>query len=250
MIRNLAKEYLVYGGFPEVIASPKDLHAPLIQGYMDAVVLRDIVRRHSIQNALIVQKFLFQILRQLAAPLSVTKIYRTLKSLGLALGKNSLFEYLKYFEEAYAVLTVPFFSLSERKKQVNPHKVYPIDPGIITAYSVKPDCERGALLETAVFMHLRRSYTHICYYKNQQQKEVDFVITTAQGELLLYQASVEMSDERTRKREISALFEICLEFGLSIGKIITEDHEEIMVQDGITLECIPYWRWALIPAHL
>ena len=42
-VRSLANEYLLYGGFPEVIFEPKELHATIIQGYMDAVVLRDIV---------------------------------------------------------------------------------------------------------------------------------------------------------------------------------------------------------------
>src|SRR5262249_11436683 len=149
VIRHFANEYLTYGGFPEAVASPKEMHTPLIQGYMDAVVLRDIVKRHSIGNADIVQKFLMQILHQLAAPLSVNKIHSTMKSQGLVVGKNSLFDYLQFFEDSYAILTVPFFSLSERVRQVNPKKVYGIDPGIITAYSIKRDFERASRLENS-----------------------------------------------------------------------------------------------------
>lgn len=104
--------------------------------------------------------------------------------MGLAIGKNSLFEYLQYFEDAYAVLSVPFFSLSERVRQVNPKKVYAVDPGVITAYSVKNDFEKSSRLENAVFMHLRRTFSNICYYKTEQQKkEVDFVVTTPTGDL-------------------------------------------------------------------
>src|SRR5262249_3418107 len=154
------------------------------------------------------QRFLIQCLRQLASPLSVNKVYKTLKSQGLAVGKNSLFEYLQYFEDAYAILTVPFFSLSERMRQVNPKKIYPIDPGIITAYSIKRDFERASRLESAVFMHLRRSYTNICYYKTEQnKKEIDFIVTTPLGELLLFQACLEMDDPETRERELSAIYE-------------------------------------------
>ncbi len=246
LIRNLAQQYLTYGGFPEVVASPRELHTPLIQGYMDAVILRDIIKRHSIGNADIVQKFFVLILRQLSSIVSITKIHGTMKSLGLAVGKNSLYEYLSYIEDAYAIMTVPFFSLSEKKRQVNPKKVYAVDPGIITAYSVKVDLERAARLENSVFMHLRRNYTNICYYNTQlQKKEIDFVVTTPRGELLLYQACVEMMDEKTRLREMSALYEACQEFELLEGTIVTEDYEEKINYQGITIHCVPFWKWCL-----
>lgn len=247
-VRHLATEYLFYGGFPESILSPKELHTTLIQGYMDAVVLRDIVKRYSIANANILQKYLVRILRQLAAPLSVTKIYNEMKSMGLQVGKNSLFEYLQYFEDAYALLSVPFFSLSERVRQVNPKKVYAVDPGIITAYTVKNGCERASRLENAVFMHIRRNFSNICYYKTERhKKEIDFVVTKPSGELFLVQAAVHMDGAETRKREISALVEGCIELGVPHGFIVTEDHEEEIQQEGVTIHCIPFWKWAQKP---
>ncbi len=244
-IRHLSSEYLLYGGFPEVVLAPKELHPTLIQGYMDAVILRDIVKRYAISNADIIQKFLVRILRQLSAPLSITKVYNSLKSMGLAVGKNSLFEYFQYFEDAYAILSVPFFSLSEKVRQVNPKKVYAVDPGIITAYSVKNDFEKSARLENAVFMHLRRTFKNICYYKTKQtKKEIDFVVTTPNGDLILLQACVKMDDVKTKERELSALCEACHEFGLTQGTIVTEDHEEEINRDGILVHSIPFWKWA------
>lgn len=245
-LKHLANEYLLYGGFPEVVLGSKELHSSIIQGYMDAVILRDIVKRYSISNVDIIQKFLVKILRQLAAPLSVTKIYNTFKSMGLSLGKNSLYEYLQYFEDAYAILSVPFFSLSEKVRQVNPKKVYAVDPGIITAYSIKNDFEQASRLENAVFINLRRYYKNICYYKTKKQnKEIDFVVTKPKGELMLVQACVKMDDIETKDREVSSLCKACEEFGLKEGFIITLDHEEEITQENITIQCIPYWKWAL-----
>ncbi len=246
-IRHLSKEYLLFGGFPEAVLSPKELHAVLIQSYMDAVILRDIVKRYEISNADAIQKFLIRILRQLAAPLSITKMYNTLKSLGLAIGKNSLFEYFQYLEDAYAILSVPFFSLSESVRQVNPKKVYAVDPGIITAYSVKNHFEKAARLENAVFMQLRRSFRNICYYKTEKtKKEIDFIVTKPNGDLLLLQSCVEMEDSQTREREISGLCEACKEFDLDSGLIITEDHEEAIRRETISIRCIPFWKWAQV----
>jgi len=169
-----------------------------------------------------------------------------MKSLGLSIGKNSLFDYLEYFEDAYAILTAPFFSLSEKVRQVNPKKVYAVDPGVITAYSIKPNFERAARLENSVFMHLRRTYTNICYYKTEQQKkEIDFVVTTMAGDLFLYQACIDMTNQETRERELSALHEACQEFDLREGTIVTEDHEEEIDYKGINIRCIPFWKWSI-----
>lgn len=227
------------------MAEPKELHTPLIQGYMDAVILRDIITRYKIANADIVQKFLILILKQLAAPLSITKIYRTFQSLGLAIGKNSLFDYFKYFEDAYAIISVPIFSLSEKIRQVNPKKLYAIDPGIITAYSVKRDLEQASRLENSVFMHLRRRFKNICYYKTEKsKKEIDFLVTTPLNKYMLFQACVEMDHEDTRERAFSAILEGCRDLDLKEGLIVTEDHEETLKQSGITIQCIPFWKWA------
>ncbi len=246
-VRHLASEYLLYGGFPEAVAQPKELHSSLIQGYIDAVVLRDIVKRYEIRNADIVQKFLILILRQIAAPLSITKVHHTFKSQGLSIWKNSLFEYLQYFEDAYAILSVPFFSLSERIRQVNPRKIYAVDPGIITAYSIKRDFERSSRLENCVFMHLRRHFKNICYYKTQKKKrEIDFVVTTPLGSIILIQACAEMNDDKTRSRELFAIYEACAEFNLKEAFIITEDHEEEIRTPEVTVFCIPFWKWALM----
>lgn len=246
-IRNLSSEYLFYGGFPEVVLGPKEMHAALIQGYIDAVVLRDIIKRYAIRNADLVQRFLILLLRQLAAPLSITKVYSSMKSLGLAVGKNSLFEYFQYFEDAYALFSVPFFSFSEKARQVNPKKIYAIDPGVITAYSVKNGFEKAARLENGVFIHLRRTFKNICYYKTQKsKKEIDFVVTKPNGELFLLQVCVNMDDENTQKRELSAFYEACKELNLSHGTIITEDLEEQFSLEGISIQCIPFWKWAQV----
>ena len=72
----------------------------------------------------------------------------------------------------------------------------------------------------------------------------DFVVTTSLGDLLLFQACVEMDDEQTREREIEALCEACDEFDLSEGFIITEDYEEKISRKKVAIHCVPFWKWA------
>lgn len=244
-LRHQAEHYLTFGGFPESQFVPEELHAPLLQNYINTVIFRDIVDRHNIKNAHMVKRFLLYCLAHPSALLSITKVYNSFKSQGESIGKNSLFEYLAYFEDAYALFAVPIFSFSENVRQANPKKIYPVDPGLITAYTVKPAFEKASCLENAVFIALRKQSKDIFYYKTRSQKEVDFVMMSSKGAFSLFQVCLSISSQQTWQREVSALEEAALELGLKHGTIITLDHEETMIHNEIEIQCIPFWKWAL-----
>lgn len=243
--RQLAKEYLNWGGFPEGLFLSRDMHSDLLQNYMDTVVFRDVVERHQLKNAHIVKLFLLHCLRQLAAPLSVNKLFNRMKSQGLSIGKNSLYEYLSYFEDAYAIFSVPIFDVSEQVRQTNPKKIYAVDPGLISAYSIKPDFESASHLENAVFCTLRRKYKEIFYYRTKNRREVDFVVMSTKGDYQIYQVCHDFSHPETREREIEAIKIAAGDLDLREGYCVTDDHEETIQCDGFTLFCIPFWKWAL-----
>lgn len=244
-LRHFAEVYLTFGGFPESLFLTEELQAPLLQNYINTVIFRDIVDRHQIKNAHMVKRFLLHCLSHPSSLLSVSKVFNSFKSQGESIGKNSLFEYLAYFEDAYALFTVPIFSFSENMRQANPKKIYAVDPGLITAYTIKPGFEKASCLENTVFIALRRQSKDIFYYKTKLQKEVDFVVMSTKGELSLFQVCYSMKEGPTRLREMAAIKEAALELGLGRGTIITFDHEENLTEAGIEIDCIPYWKWAL-----
>jgi predicted AAA+ superfamily ATPase len=172
-------------------------------------------------------------------------MFNTLKSQGIIVGKNALYQYLTYFEDAYVLFCIPIFTFSEKIRQANPKKIYAVDPGIITVYSVKKSYERAARLENAVFNKLRRESKDIFYYKTKSGKEVDFILMTAKGEYELFQVCLDMQEEKTKLRELSALQEAAKELDLQEAMIITEDQEEEIKENGIKIICIPFWKWAL-----
>lgn len=244
LLQNLAKDYLVWGGFPESLFVSKDLHSALLQDYMNTVVFRDIVDRHKLSNARQVKLFLLYILRGLAAPLSLNKLYNKMKSQGHSIGKNSLYEYLSYFEDAYALFAIPIYNFSEQVRQVNPKKIYAVDPGIITAYSIKPDFENASRLENGVFCVLRRKYKEIFYYHTKKKQEVDFLTLSETGDLALFQVCYDMTHPDTQESEIQALTDALQELEQKVGIIITDDQEETIEREGITIHVIPFWKWA------
>lgn len=244
-LKQWANDYLIWGGFPEALYISQDMHSALLQNYVNSVVFRDVIDRYQLKNAHVVKLFLMHCLQQLAAPLSVNKTFNRLKSQGIAIGKNSLYDYLSYFEDAYALFSVPIFNYSEQKRHTLPKKIYAVDTGIISAYSIKPHFEIAARLENAVFCSLRRLTKEIFYYKTHKQLEVDFVTISSTGQLQIFQVCHDMQNPETRQRELQAAIQAAEELQLNICIIITNDTEEILKQGPISIDCIPYWKWAL-----
>jgi len=137
IIKHYCQKYLKLGGFPETLSLSDSIHHEVIQSYVNAAVFRDVIDRYELSNPHIVKLFLIQCLQNIASSLSVTKIYKTIKSRGETLSRNSLYDYFEYFEDAYLICSVPVFDLSARKRQVNPSKIYCMDSGIIKGYSIQ-----------------------------------------------------------------------------------------------------------------
>lgn len=77
------------------------------------------------------------------------------------------------------------------------------------------------------------------YYYNQNI-EVDFYVP---DEGLAIQASFSLEDMDTRKREVAALITLNKVYPIRKAIIITYDEEEIIEEDGITIEVISIWKW-------
>jgi len=239
------KEYLTYGGFPEAVSMKKNFHRNLLQGYIDVVIYRDIVERYSISNIHVVKELLKFCIKNASSLMSINKTYQQFKSHGKKIGKNSIYQYMDYFEDAYCIFTVPIYSHSMNKQNVNPKKIYVIDQGLITSYTIKPEFEEASRLENTVFCQLRRNTDNIFYYKTNSGKEVDFLTINSDGTIQLIQVSVSLSNPETKKREIGAIVEAMNELSIDSAKIITiENNEKIKTDFGI-ISCIPLWKWLL-----
>ena len=241
-----SKVYLKRGGFPETLQISDAEHPRLLQSYVNAAVFRDVIDRHKLNNPHIVKLFLLHCLQTLSAPLSITKVFNDFKSRGESLTRARLYEYLSYFEDAYLIFQVPIYDLSFRKRQVNPSKIYCVDTGIISAYSITPLMEEGVALENAVYIHLRKQeYEGIYFYKTKRGKEVDFVTLQANGKIELFQVSLRLDSEKTRERELSALLEAAEELKLNQAYLITLDTKETIATKNLDIHVLPYWEWAL-----
>jgi len=199
--------YLAEGGFPDAQNLDARDRRPLLQGYVDVAVLRDIIERHGISNPVALRWLQRHLLGNPSAPFSIQKFHNALKSQGLPVSKDSLHAFLAYFEDAFLIRTTSIFTASERQRMVNPRKAYPIDPGLIPIYEPVGRDNLGHALETAVLIELLRRRCEVRYFRTANGHEVDFHAVDARGKTWLIQSCADAADPGTFEREVRSLVE-------------------------------------------
>ena len=243
LLRHAMALYFERGGFPDVQDLSNRMRTSVLQGYVDAVLYRDILERHPVKSVTALKYTIDYLLHNYAHKASTRAIAGVLKNLSVSASREDISEYIGYLKNAYLIYPVSIHSGSLAVKRVNPEKYYAIDTGLIRAMNVKTDSEQGWLLENLVFLILRRKFDKLEYYLTKDGREIDFYATdmTKRASRLI-QVSWDMSSEDTRKRELAAMRTAMEETGLTDCVIVTWDEDE-RTDDGIRIA--PVWKWAL-----
>lgn len=217
------RTYLIEGGFPEAAGTdPRDRFA-LLQSYVDVVVLRDVIERYAVANPVALRWMQRHLLANAGAPFSVQKFYNTLRSQGIAVGKDTLHAYLGHLEDTFLIRTVSLHTASERQRMVNPRKSYPVDPGLIPVYERTGRPNLGHALETAVLVELERRGYQSAYVRTRDGLEVDFIANAAGKPPELIQVCLDTSNPATWEREVRALSAAAVENPDSSALLLTLD---------------------------
>lgn len=182
------RSYLMGGGFPEAQGISVRDRVDLLRGYVDVVLLRDVIERHRVSHPVALRWMTRQLLGNAAGTFSVNKFHQSLRSQGLSVGKDTLHAYLSYLEDAFLVRIVSIATDSERQRMVNLRKVYPIDMGLIPGFDRSVKANVGHALETAVYLELERRGAEVSYVKSPRAGyEVNFLARYPNGHAELIQ---------------------------------------------------------------
>lgn len=239
------RRYLAEGGFPEAQGAEERDRAALLGGYVDVVVLRDVIERHAVSNPLALRWIERQLLANPGGSFSVKKHYDTLRSQGVAVGKDTLHEYLGHLEDAFLVRTVAMHSASERQRMVNPRKAYPVDTGLIALFERSGRTHEGRALETAVLLELERRGWELAYMRTPEGFEVDFLAHRAGDKPLLVQVCLESEGDETWERELRALSAAALAHPRARPFLVTLDATPPRRPLSRRLTWAPAARWLL-----
>ena len=205
---QLAKDlldYLAEGGFPEAQQLDSRNRIELLRTYVAVVLLRDVLERHNLGQPQVLHWMVRQLLGNAAGAFSINKFHADLKSRGVAVGKDTLHAYLAHLEDAFLLTSLDLASDSERRRQVNPRKVYPVDTGLMALFSRSGETNVGHALETAVLHELQRRGEQVNYVRKEAGFKVDFHARGLTGREALIQVCADLDNPGTLAREIRAL---------------------------------------------
>ena len=242
-IKRLLQEYLEFGGFPEIVLSSEKKRVLL--SYFETIISRDIIERFNI--------------RERAKIKTLAKFYLTNVSSLVTYNKVSKFidvplttveRFSEYLETANLIFFIKKFSYSLKEQEKTPRKVYSIDSGLSNTIGFRFVKNFGKIMENIVLLELKKRQTfnpgiEIFYWKDYQQREVDFVLKDGEKVKQLIQVCYNMDDMNTKERELRSLLKAMDEFKLKEGVVITEDFEDEEKIDGKKVSYTPLWKWLL-----
>ncbi len=225
-------EYLQYGGFPEL------LHLDNKRDFLSSVYQKlfygDLIARYKISNPNLLKFLIKKLAESVNNETSVNRIKNLIKSTGVSIGSNTLFDYLNHLEASFLIAPITNFYSKFVEKETN-KKYYFLDTGILMLFLNDQDTK---LLENQVYIELRRRGYAPYFLKSKL--EVDFYVPEAN---LLIQVSYSISDIETRKREVKALDVAMKSLEIKESWIITMDEREIIETENGKIRVIPAFEW-------
>ena len=234
-------EYFRQGGFPELISgeeNPKEYISTLI----DNIISQDIKKRYKIRNIDALKRLAHHILNE--TPTLIVK--ETLQNIIGIKSERTLGNYLMYLNQTYMISTISKYSSRSRERARN-EKSYAIDVAFMDKRENAFSGENlGWRLETVVYLELLRRKAgteNDIYYYQGRSAEADFVVCDGNKTLAVYQVSYDISNEKTRKREIKGCIAGAKATKCDNIFLITDHESEVIEEDGYTIQVIPIWEW-------
>lgn len=241
LISKAYNEYFLQGGFPELISGeekPKEYISTLI----DNIITQDIKKRYNIRSIDAMKRLSHHILNETPTLIAKDTLQKTI---GIKSDKT-LGNYLLYLNQTYLISILNKYS-SKSRERTRGEKAYAIDVALMdkreNAFSGD---NLGWRLETIVYLELLRrkaqSGNDVYYFQNRSA-EADFVVCDGNKTQSIYQVSYDISNPKTRKREIRGCIAAAQATQCNNILLITDHESEIIEENGYTIQVIPVWEW-------
>ena len=241
LLSKAYEEYFRQGGFPELISgeeNPKEYISTLI----DNIISQDIKKRYKIRNIDALKRLAHHILNE--TPTLIVK--DTLQNIIGIKSERTLGNYLMYLNQTYLISTISKYSSTSRERARN-EKSYAIDVAFMDKRENAFSGENlGWRLETIVYLELLRRKAgteNDIYYYQGRSAEADFVVCDGNKTLAVYQVSYDISNNKTRKREIKGCIAGAKATKCDNLFLITDHESAVIEEDGYTIQVIPIWEW-------
>lgn len=238
------EDYFHYGGYPEIINN-RDITESYLKTLFDSIIMKDIVRRYKVRKVEELYQFATYMISIFTSPFTYSSIT---EELGLS-SKTTVQKFCTYLKNCYLFFYLPRYNHKLKLMQKAPQKVYIVDNGFLSSSAFQISENKGRLLENLVLLEfIRRKYEigkNLFYYRNQSDKEVDFVVRENNVVRQLVQVCWDMSNPKTQKREIGFLMACAKDFPNGELFVITWNEQKEITMNAKIIHVIPYYKWCL-----
>ena len=227
--RAVFDDYMRKGGFPELsrVRNERDYIDELVRN----ILQRDIEQRFKVKHVTSFEE-MSQHLLNIAPAILVDKKLKEAFGFG---SQHTAKNYVGYLKQAYLLVGLHKYS-PKSQQRLTADKIYPIDVSLMNRRSDAFSGENlGWRLETIVYLELLRRYKSLgfdIYYFSERSGECDFIICEGRKAVVAIQVSYDISNEKTRKREISGLLLAAKKTGCKNLLLLTDhSYEDIETED-------------------
>ena len=234
----LTDDYLRNGGYPEVVAS-RQLTRSYLDTLFDSIIWKDVAKRHNVRNVTDLNNLAIYLVSNFCNPVSANDLTT---ELGFS-SVNTTKKYMDYLHEPYLFYYLSRYNNKLKLMKKAPRKVYVVDNGFVASKAFSLSDNLGRLLENQVFIELvRRGYdveNTMFYYRSRNDKEVDFVLRKGAHIERLVQVCYDISNPKTKKREVDSIVECAGELKCSNLVIVTNNDKLTIEKDGYRIDVVP-----------
>lgn len=240
-VKRELSTYLMNGGLPELLIE-KDSQG-YIMALLEAIIKRDITSRFKVRYPEVLQRLATYLIDNFAQEYNATTIAEL-----LGVSDHTIDTYCGYLQEAFLLLALKKFSYKSRER-IRDSKIYVIDNAFISNRTNTFSTENlGWRLENAIYIELlhraSKRFADVFYYRDRTF-EVDFMVAKDGVVEELYQVCYDMTNEKTRKREVNSLLQGATKFHCSNLTILTFDEQETITEGDYTIQVKSASQWLL-----
>jgi predicted AAA+ superfamily ATPase len=199
------ENYRKLGGFPALHIADYELESAyqIVYDIYSSTILRDTIQRFKIRDIELLERVIKFALENVGNTFSASSIVKYFKSQYRKIDINTVYNYLNALESSYVLYKLSRYDIKGKDILKTQEKYYPGDIAFIYALMGYRDDQIAGILETLVFLELKRREYQI-YVGKIQNIEIDFV-AVKNNEKVYIQVAYKLSSKETIEREFIPL---------------------------------------------
>ena len=209
-IDRLYDEYLLYGGFPEVVLKDTtQAKAKALEDIFTSFFQLEVLQLGDFRRNEVIRDLMLLLMQNTGSKTDIQKLSSDLK-----ISRPTLYDYMAFLEGTYFIKTIRPFSKGRSTEVRKMPKVYVCDTGLANHFA---RLAAGHIFENSIFQNLR-TQGEINYYQKKSGVEIDFIV----NQKTAFEVKI-----NPREAEIRRLKELSAQIGLKDFKMISKNYSEL-----------------------